>query len=230
MFDAIGKQISALRKEKGLSQKELAARLSMCGVEVSNQAVSKWENGSTLPNAQQFLTLCTVLEIEDVLGCFGGGGGLLTGLDQNGRTKALEYITLLRLSGLYTPAPIPSDARRLPLYSIAVSAGTGQLLDTSDYELVEADNSVPAAANFGVRISGDSMEPRFHHGQIVWVRQQPTLESGQLGVFLYDDNAYLKRLHKDAHGTRLVSLNPSYPDIHIDGRSELRIMGRVLEA
>ena len=36
---------------------------------------------------------------------------------------------------------------------------------------------MPEAANFGVRVAGDSMEPRFHSGQTVWVHQQPTLVS-----------------------------------------------------
>ena len=40
----VGVQISTLRKNKGLTQSELAERLG-----ISFQAVSKWENGATLP-------------------------------------------------------------------------------------------------------------------------------------------------------------------------------------
>ena len=57
----IGKTIAAARREMGLSQAQLAARLSMLGVDVTNQAVCKWENGSSLPNAKQFLILCAAL-------------------------------------------------------------------------------------------------------------------------------------------------------------------------
>ena len=47
----IGKTLAKLRKEAGLSQAELAVRLSMLGVDVTNQAVSKWESGSSVPGS-----------------------------------------------------------------------------------------------------------------------------------------------------------------------------------
>lgn len=228
----IGKKISARRRALGISQMDLASRLRFQGVDVTNQAVSKWEKGATLPNAQQFLILCSVLDIRDVMEEFCGTGStsILSGLDETGRKKALEYIRLLRLSGLYSQdIPETEALRRLPLYSIAVSAGTGQFLDMSGYELIEADDSVPAAASYAVRISGDSMEPRFSDGQIVWVKKQDTLSSGDIGVFLYDDNAYIKEFRRGRYGVSLVSLNPEYEDIIVDSRSELRVLGRVLK-
>ena len=69
----IGKTISEARRNAGLSQAGLAARLTMLGVDVTNQAVCKWENGSTLPNARQFIILCAALGIDDVLGEFTNG-------------------------------------------------------------------------------------------------------------------------------------------------------------
>lgn len=44
-MDTLGKRIAALRKEKGLTQEELAEKLG-----VSPQAVSKWENGQSCPD------------------------------------------------------------------------------------------------------------------------------------------------------------------------------------
>ena len=97
----IGEILNIRRRELGLSQSELALRLGGEGIEVTNQAISKWENGNTLPNAKQFLALCRALEIDDISGEFFGGsrGGLLAGLDSLGRKKAMEYIELLRDSG-----------------------------------------------------------------------------------------------------------------------------------
>ena len=60
----IGKTIAAARRAVGLSQAGLAARLSMLGVDVTNQAICKWENGATLPNAKQFIILCAALGIR----------------------------------------------------------------------------------------------------------------------------------------------------------------------
>ena len=84
---------------------------------VSNQAVSKWENDATLPNAQQFLTLCRVLDVDDIAGTFSGGdaGGLLAGLNAEGRRRALEYIALLRESKRFAAAPEVPALRSLPL-------------------------------------------------------------------------------------------------------------------
>ena len=54
----IGEVLAACRKARGLSQMELAERLTALGCEVSNQAVSKWEKEMTQPSARQLLTLC----------------------------------------------------------------------------------------------------------------------------------------------------------------------------
>ncbi|MBR4550242.1 MAG: helix-turn-helix domain-containing protein [Oscillospiraceae bacterium] len=230
----IGEILAARRKERGLSQMELAQALTARGCEVSNQAVSKWEKSMTLPNARQFLALCEALEIADVRGEFSEGrAGLLSGLNQEGRRRAQDYIQLLRESGRYALQPVLRAAeplRRLPLYTLPVSAGTGQFLDGEDYEMVEVGAEVPDGSNFGVRVTGDSMEPRFHDGQTVWVRQQRSLMTGEIGIFLYDGNAYLKQLvARDGH-VALHSLNPHYPDIPISDALPLRVLGKVLTA
>lgn len=230
---SLGELLCARRKELGLNQSELAARLTALGCPVSNQAVSKWENGSTLPNARQFLALCDLLEIDDIRGFFtGGGSGLMAGLNAAGRGKVLDYIQLLRWSGRYSlhregASPVP--LRSLPLYAIGVSAGTGQFLDGEDYEMVEVGAEVPEGANFGVRVSGNSMEPRFHDGQTVWVHQQRSLMTGEIGIFLYDGCAYLKQLVARRDRMALHSLNPAYGDILVSPELPLRVLGKVLE-
>ena len=122
----IGKTIAKARREAGLNQSELAARLSMLGVDVTNQAVSKWESGASLPNARQFIILCAALGIEDVLGEFTEGKyGAFSGLNGEGRRKLMEHKSLLVESGRYALRQKPaSTVRMLPLYSLAVSAMT----------------------------------------------------------------------------------------------------------
>lgn len=229
----IGKTIARARRDAGLSQAGLAARLTMLGVDVTNQAVCKWENGSTLPNARQFLVLCAALGIEDVLSEFTGGKyGAYAGLDEAGRKKLNEYKELLILSAKYSPAPAARSAARatrsLPLYSLAVSAGTGQFLDGENYEMVEVGKEVPDGANFGVRVAGDSMEPRFHDGEVIWVRQQRSLMTGEIGIFLYDGCAYLKELSVGKASLALHSLNPKYEDIVVSTELPLRVLGKVI--
>ena len=55
----IGERITALRKEKGISQTELAKRMN-----VSRQAVSKWEQGSSSPDTERLIQLAEILGTE----------------------------------------------------------------------------------------------------------------------------------------------------------------------
>ena len=230
MYKTFGETIASLRRAHGMRQQALAEAMAEAGMPVSNQAVSKWENDATLPNAQQFLTLCRVLDVDDIAGTFSGGdaGGLLAGLNAEGRRRALEYIALLRESKRFAAAPEVPALRSLPLYSLAVSAGTGQFLDGESYEMQPVGPEVPEEANFGVRVAGDSMEPRFHDGQTVWVHQQPTLAPGEIGVFLYDGSAYLKQLRRDGGRVWLHSLNPAYHDLEISDAFPLRVLGKAV--
>ena len=142
---------------------------------------------------------------------------------------ALDYVQLLRDSGRYADRTAePVYLRSLPLYSLAVSAGTGQFLDGEDYEMVEVGAEVPDGANFGVRVAGDSMEPEFHDGQTIWVRQQRSLMTGEIGIFLYDGNAYLKQLVALENSMALHSLNPAYADIVVSPELPLRVLGKVV--
>ncbi len=59
MNETIGNRISKYRKEKGLTQEELASMLG-----VSSQAVSKWENDVSCPDIQLLPQLCRILGIS----------------------------------------------------------------------------------------------------------------------------------------------------------------------
>ena len=72
------------------------------------------------------------------------------------------------------------------------------------------------------------MEPQFHDGQVIWVRQQRSLMTGEIGIFLYDVNAYLKQLVAHEEALALHSLNPKYADIVISPELPLRVLGKVM--
>lgn len=118
--------------------------------------------------------------------------------------------------------------RVLRLYSLPASAGTGEFLDGEDYTEVEVGGEVPAASDFGIRIKGDSMEPRYQDGQIAWVERTETLRSGEIGIFFHEGNAYIKKLHITPDGIFLVSLNPDYAPIPVSYPEDLITFGRVL--
>ena len=95
--------------------------------------------------------------------------------------------------------------------------------------MVEVGEDVPEGSHFGVRVAGDSMEPVFHDGQTVWVHQQRSLMTGEIGIFLYDGNAYLKQLVALRDSLALHSLNPKYTDIVISPELPLRVLGKVMQ-
>ena len=224
MVDDIGGKLAALRRQAGLSQKELAQRLTALGEPLSDKALSKWEKGATLPSARQFLTVCRALGVTDISGEF-MGAGLARGLDGAGRRKLAEYAELLRRSGLYEIKP--ERGRTIRLYTLAASAGTGQFLDDGDYTWIDA-HGAPEGADFAVRVAGDSMEPRYHDGQTVYVKAAPALEDGQVGLFFWQGSGYIKVLHDRPDGVYLHSLNPAYGDIPVTDPAQLRVFGQIL--
>ena len=80
----------------------------------------------------------------------------------------------------------------MPVSELPVSAGLGAFLEGEMFQQIQVPaSSVPAGAEFGIYVSGDSMEPRYHSGQIVWVKRCEELECGDIGIFVYDDCRYL---------------------------------------
>lgn len=114
--------------------------------------------------------------------------------------------------------------RLLRLYDIPVSAGLGNYLEDSDYEMIEVDDLVPKAADYAVRVKGDSMMPRFVDHQIIFIHDQPNLHDGEIGVFFLNNNVYLKKL---GHAC-LISLNIKYEPILINEHDDFRVLGKVV--
>ena len=228
----LGSKLSELRKARKMSQQEVAKLVSVGSDPISNRAVSKWETGDTLPNAEQFLALCRIYDIRDVLSTFLGMEGPndegLNSLNKLGRERVDEYISLLKESPEFSyKQKVIRIKRQMPLYDLPASAGTGVFLDSDSYTLIDVAETVPENANLAVRISGDSMTPLYTDGQIVYVRQQPDLKPGEIGIFVLNGEAYCKKLETDG-GIKLISLNPNYKPIKVKYSYELRVIGKVV--
>ncbi|OUQ77495.1 XRE family transcriptional regulator [Flavonifractor sp. An100] len=186
----IGQRFSMERKRRGLTLEALRELLQNHGVEIQIQGLNKWEKGLTVPNAYQFIALCRILGIED---CMVGMESVL--LNDTGLRKLDEYKMDLIASSRYRPAPerYTETYIEMPVSTLAVSAGVGEFLDEGGFEMIRFPRSaVPSKADFGVRVSGDSMEPVYHDGQIVWVEKKDTLQPGEVGVFICNGEGYLK--------------------------------------
>ena len=218
-MENIGAIITAYRKKAHLSQTELAERLQLEGIEVTQKSISAWETGRNEVSARTFLHICRILEIPDCLEEYFGSNPKdpLAMLNDEGKQKALSYIEMLvhpvsyikKTSMIpYPEVPVSSTAlTRLRLYDARVSAGRGNFLDSDYYTLID----VPARD-----ARGD---------------QQETLDDGEIGIFSLNENAYIKKLKNDGDGTFLLSLNQKYQPIPVDlDHDDFRIFGKVCRA
>lgn len=227
----LGKTIAKHRKNHKLKQSQLAIELEKYNIYVKPNTVSAWESGLSQPNSRQLLAICELLDIHDIYTEFIGKNpdNPFRNLNEEGVHKALDYIHLLENSGDYKIAeviPLPLLRERKVFYT-TVSAGTGSFLDSNDYEIYSAPD-IPEKASFGVYVSGDSMEPRYHNNDLIWIEQTEMLGDGEIGIFYLDGNAYIKKFQNNCLGTYLISLNNIYQPIPITENNSFRIFGRVL--
>lgn len=115
--------------------------------------------------------------------------------------------------------------RSLPLYDLPVSAGVGEYLDSDAAEMLTVSiNDSTSGADFALRISGDSMEPKYHDGDILLVQNAESVEVGELGIFILDGAGYFKAYGGDC----LISLNPEYGKIMLKDFASASCIGKVL--
>lgn len=113
----------------------------------------------------------------------------------------------------------------LPFFDLPVSAGTGVYLDSEDAKKIRVPaDETTRKADYVLRVSGDSMEPRYYDGDIVLVRQQQFVEEGEVGIFSYNDEGYIKIFG----GNCLISLNPKYKDKIIGENDQFFCLGKVM--
>ncbi len=225
-MEAFSKKISELRKRRGLSQKRVAEYLTQRGYRVLHKNISRWELGESEPSLGQFFCLCDLYGVHDVLGTFWRRDALPR-INAEGQEIIAAVTQAVELSGLYSPKQAERHTKMVKLFDLPVSAGTGQFLDSEQYEMIDADNA-PAGTDFALHVDGDSMEPRFTDGQIVWVHEQNNLEDGQIGVFALNSDAYIKKLVHEGGHPQLVSLNKEYAPIEVTEDDSLTVFGRVL--
>lgn len=125
--------------------------------------------------------------------------------------------------------PQNSQMSYINCYDLAVSAGIGEPW-SSDYgyktRLEIPTYQVPENTHYCARVNGDSMEPAYKDGDIVFVQHLDgeSVRVGEVGVFALNGDGYIKKLGEGA----LESLNPKYSPIVIREHDDLRCQGRVL--
>lgn len=88
---------------------------------------------------------------------------------------------------------------------------------------------------FALRVCGHSMEPRILEGDVVIVRQQEDVDSGDIAIVMVNgDEATVKRVKKQEDGITLIATNTSVYEPHFYSNQEIRdlpvrILGKVVE-
>lgn len=200
----LGTKITEARKSMKFSQKELSERLTDYQITVTPGAISKWEKGDSMPNPYQLFALCYCLHISDVLTFFTGSApeasDFTPDLSQKGLNLLQMFKEALVSSGQYAPRSRreifsePEAEIEMKVFLEPAAAGPGNPLVEGTFNLEKYPvSAIPEGADFGIRVSGQSMYPRYVDSQVAWVEQTTELYNGDVGVFYYDDNAYIKK-------------------------------------
>ena len=235
----IGTQIKTFRKSAGFTQDELAKRLN-----TTKQTISRYEKGDRKANQDMLFELCDIfgVSIDDFF---------------PSQNETLQSPTISQIQNIYSQLHLPRQEKVLnyaerqlkeqrneeetkvnevsevlQLYSYdyydhPASAGTGQYLNDVRVEQIELPADVDA--DFVIPIKGDSMEPDYHDGDLVFIQTSVDLTDGVIGVFNYNGDAYIKQLVIDKEQAYLHSLNPEYKDMPITPETDFRIIGEVVD-
>ena len=234
----IGNQIKTFRKSAGFTQDELAKRLN-----TTKQTISRYEKGDRKANQDMLFELCDIfgVSIDDF---FPSQNETLQSpttspiqtiydqLHQPRKAKVLTYAErqLEEQNEEETKGNEVSEVIQLysyDYYDHPASAGTGQYLNDVRVERIELP--VDIDADFVIPIKGDSMEPDYHDGDLVFIQTSVDLNNGVIGVFNYNGDAYIKQLVIDKEQAYLHSLNPAYKDMPITPDTDFRIIGEVVD-
>ena len=205
---ALGERLRIARKSKGLTQKQVY-KLSGIG----DTTISNYENDLSSPDPETLKLLCELYEIDPryILGMADGG----TKWFHKNATQAGEFI-------------------KLPLMG-TVRAGVGGSIiqEIIGYVPTPIEATTTGETYFWLLVKGDSMYPALNDGDKVMVRQQTSVDSGDLAVVVVDeDEGLVKKVVYGEDWIELHSFNHNYSPRRFEGRDVLRIqvLGKVIKS
>lgn len=236
-------RLNLLRKTLKLNQNDFGKKLG-----VTNTAISKLEKGERNFTDQMILSICREFNVSEEW--FRNGGSpdemfvkrspalnqfeqIIEDFDLEDLVKVREFMDMLiKVKEGSKIIQIRDHIEYIsrPLYDLPASAGNGQFLDSSHYEMMDFPAGiVPPDSTFCVRVAGDSMEPNFYNQDVVFVQQIPVINSGEIGVFVLNGEGFIKKYVCEGESCSLVSLNPAYKPIMIKEADHLKVVGKVVE-
>ena len=228
-----GEIIRRRRTALGLNQAELAERVG-----VSRNTVAGWETNHSRPDLGTLPALCRALKIS--LNAFFGLEKKRTAeenrvlevfseLEAQDRESILWQMEALRdrraeQRRMNEPVQIPKVVT-LFRNELGAAAGFGAALGEAQGEkmVLLADRDTERADEV-ITVCGRSMEPTFYDGDQVLVQHTKELREGEIGIFLVDNEGYIKEYRKDG----LHSHNPEFRTMTFHEDQSVRCLGRVI--
>lgn len=226
----IAERLKAVRGERGYEQKYVAEQIG-----ITPSKLGHYENGRAEPDIDTLYKLSVFygISLDDWLNLtVAQDHPIVTkyrALDEYGRRAidALLDIETSRVQQAAAEHDAQPKTRFIERYYLPVSAGSGVYVDSNirQKDMIEVPvNEKTAKANFVLTVSGDSMEPRYFDGDEILIQSMPSIDIGELGIFILNDEAYFKRLGKKG----LESLNPKYPVIKVSDDDSFVCKGKVI--
>lgn len=230
----IGEKIRELREARGLTQKQLSQKLG----ESRGTLVSNWEVGISRPDCDRIVQLCNIFNVtaDELLSVKIDPYNISSEewsrvakyrmLDEHGKT-VVDYLLNEEYARVLTSSKKKNRPRLMYInsYSFPVSAGVGSFVENEAPEQILVPECAEAEeADYVLTVTGDSMQPKFNDGDKVYVVNQQSVEIGEIGIFVINGDAYIKKLGKG----QLISLNEKYKPISLKDDDSIYCCGKVI--
>lgn len=193
-----GQRLRTARKEKRLTQKELAAKIN-----AAHNSISNWENDQNMPDPDTIQNLCWALDVQP------------------------NYFFSVETALPANIIPMP-EMKKIPLIG-SIACGVPILAEEHIEDYVDLPRHVKA--DFSLTCKGDSMiNARIFDGDIVYIRQQETVENGEIAAVLIGTEATLKRVRLFDDHIVLEPENPMYKPLVYwnEEMNTVRILGKAV--
>lgn len=215
----VGSNIKKFRELRNMTQEQLAEELN-----TTRQSISRYESGERKANQDILFELADILKVSV--------GDFFPKVDKRNIVEIYNRLTPPRQTKVYDFASRQleeQESKVVPL--VGATAANPQVADYADQiNDISINTDVPNSADCALVVRGNSMEPDYMDGSIVFYKRQNSVENGELAIVEIDgDGVTFKKIIFDYDNQQLIlrSLNPEYPDREIDG-DRINIVGKVI--
>lgn len=222
-----GQMIDYFRREKGLTMEELGNELGK-----AKSSISRWISGERYPKIEEIEEIAIYFNTDVETLIFGGQHSTSTltlitetsaKLNEDRQLNVLDYAED-QLNEQNRIVNIDEINEELYPYEVTEKlAAASDLPNGFNYDAdnnrkftLYSDKLTTKQYDIASQVTGDSMEPLYHDGDVVLIQKGYDNINGAIYAVDYDGKTYLKKVFLEDNKFRLVSINDKYDDIIID--------------